>query len=173
MIPLQSLVQAVQAAVVEAADQVRRKNISILQEYFVSIPPTDDLPGDPPLVPRVITIDFPQITEAGPVVHPVQVPLISIAPPANLYLAEFRVRMRVEFDLHSEQNDGRDALLRVAPTRIDRAAARSGAASANSDPLDAGDFAEIEILIKHGDEPIGLKDVVQGYGRALRAEIPG
>lgn len=170
MIPLQSLVEAVQAAVIEAADQVRLKNISILQDYFIPAIPSEAGLPEGPLVPRMIQIDFPRVTENGPTVHTVQVPLISIAPPESLYLAEFRVRMKVEFDLDPEKA----TRLRVTPARPEKSRTAPEADSdGKTSPEPAREFAEIEILIKHGQEPGGLTDVIQGYDRALRAEIPG
>ena len=170
MIPLQSLVEAVQAAVTEAADQVRLKNIAILRDYFVPAEPSDAGLPEGPLVPRMIQMEFPRVTEHGPTVHTVQVPLISIAPPESLYLAEFRVRMSVEFDLDGDKAAG----LRVAPARPQRPKTAPDVESdAKTSPEPVREFAEIEILIKHGDEPGGLTDIIRGYDRALRAEIPG
>ena len=104
MIDLKALVEAIQLAVVEAADQVRLKNISILNDYFVPAKPTEVSLPDGPLVPRMILMNFPIVTAQGPSVHTIEVPLLSIAPPENLFLAEFRVRMKVEFGLDESEH---------------------------------------------------------------------
>ncbi len=170
MIDLKELVEAIQFAVIEAADQVRLKNLNILQDYFVASKDQEAEDEGKALVPRMINMEFPEVTETGPRIHVVRVPLICIAPPTNLYLSEFRARLKVDFGLEG----GEGAKIKLAPVKKSSPPPTVGGGQT---PAHDGEIyreaAEIEIVLRHADLPAGLADIVQGYDRALRAEIPG
>ncbi len=182
MIALDDFVAAIQAAVVQAGDQVRKRNIEIFAEFFEhpedlagwlsndntgiaqesgdgAEPPADETPR--PLVPKTVAMEFPRETKDGPVSHTVHVPLIALVPHQGLLISELRARFTMEVMIDEEKGP----LIKVSPKR-------QQSKDTETDELHE-DIVTVEILITDEGPPKGLAEVVFGYERALRAEIPG
>ena len=183
MIALDEFVAAIQTATIEAADQVRRRNLELLADYFErpedlarwperarsshrasggeGDPPTDEGDELPPLVPKMVTMEFPRETKDGPISHTVHVPLIALVPHQGLMISELRASFKLEVMFDEEKGP----LIRVSP-KSKRITDRE------IDDLEE-EVATIEIVITDEGPPKGLAEVIFGYERALRAEIPG
>jgi len=181
LIALDDFVAAIQTAVVEAADQVRRRNLELLAEYFErpedlkgwrerngasgggedGPPSADEDRGTPPLVPKMVTMEFPRETKDGPVSHTVHVPLIALVPHQGLLISELRASFKLEVMFDEEKGP----LIKISP--------RTRKVKDRIDEEFEDEVATVEIVITDEGPPKGLAEVIFGYERALRAEIPG
>lgn len=109
------------------------------------------------LVPKMTTIQYPHKTDSGVVMSDVQVPLITLVPLSMTQISEVRIRTDLELQVKDEE------LLVSFPV------AQAGTVQ---DDLKARSTATIEIVLTphHGTE--GLKKIVEGYEKVLRAQIP-
>jgi ElaB/YqjD/DUF883 family membrane-anchored ribosome-binding protein len=114
------------------------------------------------LRPKMTTIQYPQQIADGVVMSEVKVPLITLVPLSMTQISEVKLRTELEIQLDD------DELLVSFP------APQSGT------PQDKGDDAqtssrpsatlEITLTPHHGTE--GLRKIVDGYEKVLRAQIP-
>lgn len=120
------------------------------------------------LQPKLVAIDYPMVTSEGPKIHTVLVPLISIAPVTTPRITKLVFHADLEI-----QVDDDDRLL-VAFGKKQRASSPE-----NDEAIDALDreeiraTASIEIVIEGDVPPDGFRKVIEGYEKALRAQIPG
>ena len=116
-----------------------------------------DRPGA--LVPKMVVMQYPMETAEGPVVHPVTVPLITLASMSSLQLSSLRFKTELEIELV-------DDVLQVSFP--------SQSPPPFEDPsTESPHRASLEIEIEACKPPRGLEILVEGYERALRAQIPG
>jgi len=124
------------------------------------------------LQPRVVAIDYPTVTKEGPVVHTVHVPLITLVPFAGIQIS--KLTFRADLDVQA----GDDGTLRVgfAPSGSDKHPPPNqgglGSAEGHADGAIKANTS-IEIVVESTPLPDGLRKVIEGYERALRAQIPG
>ncbi len=129
------------------------------------------------LQPKMVALQFPHVDADGPKAHPVLVPLIALTPASTLQLSN----LRFTTDLEIEEVDGR---LRCGfPQKRSSGAATSPsgpavpgdpqAADAKSPPSSGPHRATLDIEIRADQPPRGLEVLLEGYHRALRAQIPG
>ncbi|MDE1146282.1 MAG: DUF2589 domain-containing protein [Azospirillaceae bacterium] len=118
------------------------------------------------LRPKVVAIDYPMVTKDGPTVHTVHVPLIALAPFAGVQLS--KLTFKTDLDVQtSDEGKLQVAFVSSAP------AERSATEGADRDVATRTSNTSIEIVIESVPTPDGLRKVIEGYERALRAQIPG
>lgn len=166
MIKIESFIGAIYEAVLRANDALTKKNLELLEVYFETSEKDSSK-----LVPKTVTIQYPKITrEGGAEVHDVHVPLISIIPISTTEISE--VKLITELEILLEE----DILLAGFSTN------KSNRKKTKSKDKEGGFFPEststststrLEITISPSTPPEGLKRLIEGYERALRAQIPG
>lgn len=114
------------------------------------------------LRPKMTTIQYPQQTATGVVMSDVRVPLITLVPLSMTQISE--VKLRTELEIQVED----DELLVSFP------APQSRRQDDDEDKPDSSprSVATLEITLTphHGTE--GLRKIVEGYEKVLRAQIP-
>ncbi len=125
-----------------------------------SVNSNDDVPV---LRPKMVAMQYPTITKDGPGVQTVNVPLITLIPLSQVELREMSFATELDLSVNG------DALQVSFPKRTlkNQEMADEGAKLGN------GGKAHLEVKIAAMDTPDGLKYIVDGYERALRAQVPG
>lgn len=115
------------------------------------------------LRPKTVTMEYPHVTAEGPSVHLVHVPLITLAPMSMSEISE--VTFKTDLEVLVSDDDKMHVSFKKNKT------------STENDSLDTteseGYSATLEVVVKATEPADGLKKVVEGYERALRAQIPG
>ncbi len=136
-------------------------------------PPSDDTPklfmhgeygGEIPILkPKMVAMQYPTVTRNGPGIQTVNVPLITLIPLSQVELREMSFSTELELSVNG------DALQVSFPKRTLKAKemAEEGAKQGH------GGKAKLEVKIAAMETPDGLKYIVDGYERALRAQVPG
>lgn len=179
MISFESLLKTFHEATLAASDALKQKNQNIIDEYFELVKFTETLNNGEEgkrnlwsnqsifreeenikLRPKTITIQYPKETQEGPTVHDVQVPLISIVPISQTAIDEVTINTELELALKD------DELMVSFPQKQ------------KSKFFDKKDDKEksctkVEIKLRPTMETEGLKKLVEGYDKLLRAQIPG
>ncbi|MFM2480881.1 DUF2589 domain-containing protein [Celerinatantimonas sp. YJH-8] len=123
-----------------------------------------DWGGDIPILkPKMVAMQYPTVTKNGPAVQTVNVPLITLIPLSQVELQEMSFSTELDLSVNG------DALQVSFPKRTLKAKemADEGASLGN------GGKAKLEVKIAAMETPDGLKYIVDGYERALRAQVPG
>ncbi len=118
------------------------------------------------LVPVTVAMQYPRMTAEGPEVHVVHVPLISLAPVTSTQLKELRLRTDLELSVVS-------GALKVGFPSEDEGTTDTSETQEPSRPKTQRAKASLEILVSAAEPPPGVKLIIEGYHRALRAQIPG
>lgn len=125
------------------------------------------------LQPKLVAIDYPMATRDGPAVHTVHVPLITLSPFVGTQIS--KLTFKADLDVHVTG----DGVLQVSFPASGSGAPPSGAGGAG-DRGDGGGVGaakvantSIEIVVESTPASDGLRKVIEGYERALRAQIPG
>lgn len=113
------------------------------------------------LRPKMVSMAFPTITSNGPATHYVDVPLITLTPISTLLINEVNIKTSLEITV-----DSKDNIMVSFPQKK-----QPGIFSSHSESTYSN--TEIEIKFRGGETPEGLQKVIEGYERALRAQIPG
>lgn len=115
------------------------------------------------LKPKMVAMQYPIVTKDGPGIQTVNVPLISLVPLSQVQLKEMNFSTELELSVNG------DALQVSFPKRTlkSQEMAEEGANMGN------GGKAKLEVKICATETPDGLKYIVDGYERALRAQVPG
>lgn len=171
MISFSSLVQAIQGSVDKAAESVSRENINGLLEYFHPLSSEDSNSDSGSSItvadlekmsPRMVQLQYPKMTSDGPVEHFVSVPLITLSPVPILQVSD----VSVEIDLEIVESDG-EIMVGFPQSKgaasSDATTTSSGGSNANS---------KITINIKANEKPMGVQALIEGYNKALRAQLP-
>jgi len=101
MITLDALIKAVQTSVVVAAEEVAALNQASVMQYFDDV---EEGSGPAALTPKMVAIDYPQVTREGARSHTVHVPLIALAPVSNVRLQS--LVFRADLDVQIDEADG-------------------------------------------------------------------
>ncbi len=120
------------------------------------------------LVPRMVKMQYPVETKSGYQHHDVYVPLISLIPISMPQVREVKIVTELEFALMD------DEIVAGFPQRSEKSSARSSKFEEKKEVDDQEKFfSKIEITfdVMHGSD--GLKKIIEGYDKALRAQIPG
>lgn len=154
MIKVSSLVSAMQQAAQEASGAVAAEQLKLLGRFFTGVSEAGPGDGDQ-LAPVMVRMGFPRETADGPEQHDVYVPLVSLVPLSALQLSEMEVEMRLDTVEQDEE-------MMVGFSR--------------PGPEGAADMApsNMTVRMKFGaaGQPEGMQLIIDGYSRALRAQIP-
>lgn len=136
-------------------------------------PPAPPRPEGPPLLrPRLVAFEYPVDTEDGPAVHTAFAPLVSLTGTQAMEIAEFRMTLKVMI-----AEDGETVSLAFPGSPQSGASGRArGRRKPGEEDEPSGPDTEtgtIEIVLKSVDPPGGFYEIIRGYDRALRANIPG
>lgn len=145
----------------------------------------DDLEGL--LIPKMVAMEYPHLAPDGSATHhTVHVPLISLAPHALMQIEDmtFNIEMDIHEDSEKMSEDGSDPDLLISfPTKPvgtrSRPASKSSGKkddtiSFTEQESDSGKSTNVEITIsmRAVDQPHGLQVIIDGYDKALRAQVP-
>lgn len=162
MINLDHLVSAIYQAVLKASDSLADKNLEILNAYFES---SEEEEGEVKLIPKTTIIQYPRVTADGVEVHDVHVPIIALLPMNQIQISE--VKVRLDLDIFLEK----DALkVNFTQKRMHDA---HGNMLEKGQHIAAHANASLEVVLSPSMPPEGLKLLIDGYEKALRAQIPG
>jgi len=156
MIQFEAFIDAIQDAVVKANDALLDSNIGLMETFFNK---TKD--GDKEkLVPVTVTMDYPHVTSKGVEMVSIEVPLITMAPIQSSQIEELKFSTELEIMLVDDKlqvgfgkQDGKRKLFE-GPNNKETSTAK------------------IEMTLKPTDAPEGFKQLVEGYEKALRAQLP-
>lgn len=107
-------------------------------------------------VPKTVTLEYAAITEEGVKPHYVNVPLITLIPMPSTQIAQARFKTQLEV----QEEDGK---LMIGFPGKTQSTLESGATHY---------FTEFEVVLEPKQETEGLKKVVEGYEKILRAQMP-
>ena len=166
VIKLEQLVHAIQSAVVGANDALQGQAAAFLDRFFISVPQSfiDGDAGDAvqdALRPRCVTMEYPTETAEGIQTISVSVPLIAMVPIVHSRIEEVVFRSALDV----QQDEDGEVSVAFVPHPTKGGLFRRDTTGAAS--------TEIEIRIRGDETPDGLRKIVEGYTRALRAQIPG
>ena len=163
--------EAIQQSINSAARSVEANGVRYVNKFFVEV---DDEGKQKPRVdgstfnldstyrPKMVDMEFPSRTPDGIETVTVKVPLLTLSP-LNTPKVE---QVKFIADLEVSTND-KDELLVAFPQVKKTSFFSSNTHHANSSN------AHLEITISAGEAPEGLQKIIEGYERALRAQIPG
>lgn len=156
------LVEAFQECIIKANDSLSQENLNVLNTYFDADDEQENLKdniGIPTrLKPKTVEMEFPYITELGMEKSYVQVPLIALTPIKVPEISELRISLNLEISL--EDNE-----LKVEfPNRNESHQKESTKVPSN--------LCSVDIVLQPTTGPEGLKNLIQGYEKSLRSQIP-
>ncbi len=114
------------------------------------------------LQPKMTTIQFPHKTASGIVMSDVRVPLLTLVPLSMSQISEVKFRTELEIQIEDDE-----LLVSFSSPRSKTA---SKTENESSDSFRPSGTLEITLIPHHGTE--GLKKIVEGYEKVLRAQIP-
>ena len=157
MISLKSFIDAVHDAIVGANDTLTDSSVGIIAKFFKKSNPDEQVENgsSPTMTPESIILKFPHITEKGVEEINVNVPLLTLAPITcpTVDKVEFDTRFEMEFvDNELQLNFSKDNK-DTSETKSNRA-------------------GQIKITVSPQEIPEGLKNVIEGYERILKSQIP-
>jgi hypothetical protein len=175
MITFDSFIRSIHAAILSANDALVDKNLEVLERFFEAtegkeplseenVPGADSDQARRPdgLRPKMTTIQYPHKTPSGVVMSDVRVPLITLVPLSMTQISEVKLRTELEIQVKDE------GLLVSFPTP------QSGTSDDQEDESLASSrpVATLEITLTPHYGTEGLRKIVEGYEKALRAQIP-
>lgn len=113
--------------------------------------------------PRMVAISYPKETSEGPGSHLVYVPLVTLTPMTTASLSNITFRT----DLELSQTEDGDLEIAFPCTGSYSGEKREPGGGAR------GAAASLEISLDAAAPSQGLQKLIEGYERALRAQIPG
>lgn len=153
MIKLSSLVSAIQAAAQEASKAVAAEQLKILGKYFHGFSNGASLSAGDVLTPIMVRMAFPRETPDGPEQHDVYVPLIVMVPMAALQLTQMEIDLDVQAVI-----EGEEMLIGTPIGEIQGKEERTN--------------IKIRMRLDVTGMPDGAQIIIEGYSKALRAQIP-
>ncbi len=119
------------------------------------------------LRPKMATIQYPEQTADGLVLCEVQVPLITLVPLSMTQVSEVKLRSNLQIEIEN------DAVVVSFPMAGTHPASSSPSGPREESPEASPEtLASLEITLTPHTGTEGLKRLVRGYERALRAQIP-
>lgn len=161
-------IAALDAAAEDMDDGVELDNIRKSRQRLVAMDGGDTTempPGISPLMrPKMVAIAYPKESFDGPESHIVYVPLIALTPMSTASLSNLTFKTDLEL---SQSNSGE--LLIAFPVADHESIKQTN----NNDEQSRAAHASLEISLDASATPQGLKKLIEGYERSLRAQIPG
>lgn len=164
MIEFQSLMRAIHKSIRDASKSVEGENIDFINRFFDREKKEDPLdPGKEELIlsPKTCTMEFPTRTADGVDVVTAKVPILALCPVSAPRITE--VKFTTELDISSSHDNKLMVSFPQAPSKKQE----------GTDEEQHVPGSKVEITITGGEPPEGLKRLIEGYERALRAQIPG
>jgi hypothetical protein len=175
MINFDKLVKVIHDSAISANQAIMDENLKLIDTYFENnsgelLVDNDDARAEGDfnekkktkgtLKPRTIIVEFPEQTEKGVIMKKVNVPLIALIPVSVTEVSEIRFQTDLEIMI---ENDGlKVGFLSKTPTsRFKR--------TPNQENLQT---SRLEIVINPKETSKGLKSLIEGYEKVLRAQIP-
>ena len=160
--------EAIQQSINSSARSVEANGVRYVNKFFVEVDesgePIDKEAGNFNLgaqyKPKMVEMQFPRRTAEGMDTVVAEVPLLVLSPLNTPKVEEVKFTADLEVSTNAQ-----DELLVSFPDQK-KESFFSGDKSKNTN-------AHLEITIKAGESPEGLKKIIEGYERALRAQIPG
>jgi hypothetical protein len=124
----------------------------------------------PVLKPRMVLMQFPNESAQGPAIHTVYVPLISLVPMPQHQISELKFTTELDLSIVNEK------LMVSFPSGGTPEAAVGNGGSDGKTKGNSGEpgqgTSRVEVTITNTPTPKGIAQVVEGYNRSLRAQIP-
>lgn len=114
--------------------------------------------------PKMVALSYPSENPNDLTERSVLVPLISVVPVSNLRLEELEMEMEVEITLDQDEN--------LSVGFIKKEEKKRDVISEKQAETDIYN-AKIKMKFGAGDLPDGVQMVLEGYDKAMRAQIPG
>ncbi|WCN09841.1 DUF2589 domain-containing protein [Marinomonas mediterranea] len=165
MIEFEALMRAIHKSVKDAAKSVEGETVDFINRFFEET--TDDeskSDNHSVMRPKTCTMQFPSRTADGIETVTAEVPLLALVPISSPRITE--VKFTTELDITTNKDE---KLIVSFPKPRKRSFFSS---NDSSDGAPSGN-ATIEITLTGDEPPEGLKTLIDGYERALRAQIPG
>ncbi len=153
MISLKSFIDAVHDAIVAANDTLSDSSVGILSRFFKKTPSEDD--SESTMLPDSIVLKYPQTTENGVEEVEVNVPLITLAPLTCPTIDSVEFNTRFEMEVVDEE-------LQLNFSKENK----------DTGDMKSNRSGHLKIVISPQEIPEGLKSVIEGYERVLKAQIP-
>ncbi|KZN37141.1 DUF2589 domain-containing protein [Pseudoalteromonas luteoviolacea] len=164
MIEFQSLMKAIHKGVKDAAKSVEGETIDFVKRFFDEHENEAGLP--PSYSPKTCTMQFPSRSEDGIDTIEAQVPLLALVPISSPRITEVKFKT----DLEISTNEHHKLMVTFAKN-TQKTGLRDKIMGPHSGENTAN--AHLEIVMTGHEPPEGLKKLIEGYERALRAQIPG
>ena len=180
MIKIDNLVTAIYSAVDTASSSMMEKNLELLSTFFEvdeANEPTDDggvsIVDSTILGPKTVNVEFPYETAAGPQIQTVSVPFISMVPISMVQIEELSFKTSLDCD---------DVMCSFAAKDIEGSSGLAAECQSEhqqeNKPVcqDIGQglgHAEINIVVRQKENPQGLQQLIAGYDKILKSQIPG
>ncbi|WP_199609097.1 DUF2589 domain-containing protein [Flocculibacter collagenilyticus] len=163
MIKFQALMQAIQESIHSASQAVEDEGRKHLDDYFDEIEHEEHDSNGNRIThrPKMVAMEFPSRTPDGIETVVANIPLITLSPISTQKITE------VKFTAHLEvTTDENDEVYVAFPTNK-----KGGLFGKHKD--ETNENTKIEITLTGAEPPEGLQKVIEGYERAIRAQIPG
>ncbi|KZN40862.1 DUF2589 domain-containing protein [Pseudoalteromonas luteoviolacea] len=164
MIEFQSLMKAIHKGVKDASKAVEGETIDFVKRFF------DEHENEegkaPSYSPKTCTMQFPSRTEDGIDTVDAEVPLLALVPISSPRITE--VKFKTDLEISTNDQDKLMVTFAKNTTKFgfrDKIIGPSGGENTAN--------AQLEIILTGNEPPEGLKKLIEGYERALRAQIPG
>lgn len=168
MIEFQSLMRAIHKSVKDASKSVEGETIDFIKRFFDEEErndPKDPDNKEPVLRPKTCAMQFPSRTAEGVETVTAEVPILALCPISSPRITE--VKFTTELEITSNEQDQ----LMVAFPAARKNGLLPGKQSSNGSAQHAN--SKLEITLTGSEPPEGLSKLIEGYERALRAQIPG
>ncbi|WP_459209412.1 DUF2589 domain-containing protein [Aquimarina rhabdastrellae] len=154
MIKLKKLVEAINDAAEIANATLADSQDQVINDYFDRDEETERYTA------KTVNINYPKTTTDGKVTeHIVEVPLLTVVPISSARIEELRFTTNLDIAI-----DNNELLVSF-----------SNRSSENSewDTTAKQPSAKLELIVKPQENTEGLNKLIEGYEKALRAQIPG
>jgi hypothetical protein len=167
MISFKAFIEGINSAIVSANEYLMDKHEGLLDTYFdtTETVKTGSRPASSSLTPKSVKLQYPKPSATGEIsMVDVDVPLITLVP---LEFSKIdKVKITAQFDLLVINNE---LQIIFSSEEQKRKFSLFGKATTQTK---SGSPGQIEITIRPTDTPEGLKKIIEGYDKVLRAQIP-
>lgn len=153
MVNFKNLIEALNDSINIANDSLLSTHNEFVDTYF-------DKAEDGSFTAKTLTLNYPMKMGDNTVKEvAVNAPLITLIPVYSPKIDEVKLTTNLEMVLDNDQ-------LLVSFSNDEKSNSLFGSKSKTS-------TAKLEIVLKPGENTEGLKDIIEGYEKVLRAQIPG
>ena len=160
MMTFRAFIEALSAAVLSANDKVSGENLKLLGSYF-------DRAGTPlgqevrdSLEAKTVTIQYPKPTKTGLENVDIEVPLVTLVPVSTTQIKEVKLAVDVQLCIIDDE------------LQLDIVKEKRGLFGRRFSRRKGATVGTLEVSL-NAAHPEGLSELISGYEKALRAQIPG